>query len=64
MRRFTIAALITAFSISPSLAMEGLTRSPDKPKAEVTQVAQNCAWVYREKLCQTEWGRRKYPDCC
>jgi hypothetical protein len=65
MRRFIIALMIATFSISPSLATGGHTRSADyTPKAQATRVAQNCAWVYREKLCQTEWGRRKYPNCC
>ncbi len=61
---FLIAALICFANpvFANGIDVSGVTTPP--VAQERTQIAQNCAWVYREKLCQTEWGRRKYPNCC
>jgi len=66
-----LVAATTCFA-APSLAAGASTPSADVSRAASgpssqdrgTRVAASCEWVYREKLCQTEWGRRKYPGCC
>lgn len=67
------AILVAAMTfVTPSLAAGASTPSADVSRATPgpsaqdrgTRVAASCEWVYREKLCQTEWGRRKYPGCC
>ena len=70
MRALAGAAVLVAASACFVVPSSAVTRSPDVSRAisaasdNGTRVAQNCQWVWREKLCQTEWGRRKYPACC
>lgn len=73
-RVFAGAAILMAAMAcfaTPSLAgastpSADVSRATSGPSAQDrgTRVAASCEWVYREKLCQTEWGRRKYPGCC
>ena len=72
MRTLAGAAVVIAALTCLVVPSSAVTRSTEfgpaisAPSAGngATQVAQNCQWVWREKLCQTEWGRRKYPNCC
>jgi hypothetical protein len=74
MRVFASVAILTATLVgfaTPSLAAGVSTGDANASRAtsgstarDGSRVAASCAWVYREKLCQTEWGRRKYPGCC
>jgi hypothetical protein len=75
MQVFARVAILTAAMVgfaTPSLAAgvstgdANVSRAASEPAAQDSgrRVAASCEWVYREKLCQTEWGRRKYPGCC
>jgi hypothetical protein len=74
MRVFARVAILTAAMVgfaAPSLAAAVSTGDPNVTRAasgpaaqDGSRVAASCEWVYREKLCQTEWGRRKYYGCC
>jgi hypothetical protein len=57
--------VVPSFAAGASTPDVNVSRAASGPSAQAgTRVAASCEWVYREKLCQTEWGRRKYPGCC